>query len=164
MKFGRYRYAADSLTLIATTFARFSCLAPCARAICSCGESFGLGPPSSGAACANRSWMARVNAVWRSIPTNVYSPVISTSLWPAILLASIALPPTSCRHVMFARRKECGPRPGYGKADGYGAPRPPITGTWHQPTTWRNHRACSAHGHERGPITDNQVWYLFGDF
>jgi len=40
--------------------------------------------------------------------TNVYSPVISRLLWPAILDASIALPPTCWRHVMLALRKECG--------------------------------------------------------
>src|SRR5678815_2582064 len=34
-----------------------------------------------------------------------------TFAWPAILLASMALPPTSCRHVMLARRKECSPKP-----------------------------------------------------
>src|SRR5438552_1904 len=35
-----------------------------------------------------------------------------TVAWPAILLASIALPPCSCRMVMLARRNECGPKPG----------------------------------------------------
>src|SRR5688572_15279326 len=32
--------------------------------------------------------------------------------WPAILLASMELAPTSCRQVMFARRSECKPKPG----------------------------------------------------
>jgi len=68
-----------------------------------------------------------------SIPTNVYSPVMSTSLWPAILLASIALPPTSCRHVMLARRKECGPRPGKSQLTSFAASwialrMPPLRG------------------------------------
>jgi hypothetical protein len=34
-----------------------------------------------------------------------------TVAWPAILLASMALPPTSWRMVMLARRKECRPKP-----------------------------------------------------
>src|SRR5260370_24672253 len=35
-----------------------------------------------------------------------------TFAWPAILLASMALPPTSCRQVILARRNECSPKPG----------------------------------------------------
>src|ERR1035437_9958511 len=54
--------------------------------------------------------MRRVSSFWRSGVTKVYSPVISRSLCPAILEASMALPPTCCRHVMFALRKEWGPR------------------------------------------------------
>jgi hypothetical protein len=42
----------------------------------------------------------------------VYSSVIRTLLWPAIFDASMLDPPTPCRHVILARRKECGPRPG----------------------------------------------------
>lgn len=42
----------------------------------------------------------------------MYSSVMRTVLWPAILDASMLDPPTSCRHVILARRKECGPRPG----------------------------------------------------
>ena len=43
----------------------------------------------------------------------MYSSVIFVLAWPAILLASMLLPPTSCRHVMVARRRrECGPKPG----------------------------------------------------
>ena len=61
-------------------------------------------------ATVNFCWIRRVSSFCRSAVTNVYSPVISRSLWPAIFEASMALPPTCCRHVMFARRKECGPR------------------------------------------------------
>jgi hypothetical protein len=42
----------------------------------------------------------------------VYSSVILVLAWPAILEASMAEPPTSCRQVMLARRKESGPKPG----------------------------------------------------
>jgi hypothetical protein len=56
--------------------------------------------------------MRRVSSFCRSGATKVYSPVISRSAWPAIFEASIALPPTSCRQVMLARPKECGPKPG----------------------------------------------------
>src|ERR1019366_4588299 len=47
-----------------------------------------------------------------------------TVLWPAILDASMLDPPTSCRHVILARRKECGPRPGKSQpsASRYGIP------------------------------------------
>ena len=36
----------------------------------------------------------------------VYSSVIRTVLWPAIFNASMLDPPTSCRQVILARRKE----------------------------------------------------------
>lgn len=39
----------------------------------------------------------------------VYSIVVESFEWPAIMLVSMLLPPTSCRHVMLARRGECGP-------------------------------------------------------
>jgi len=47
--------------------------------------------------CSGASWMAWVNSWRRSMPTNVHSLVIWTSVWPPILEASIARPPTSCR-------------------------------------------------------------------
>ena len=56
--------------------------------------------------------MARVNSFCRFNWTIVYSSVIFVLAWPAILLASMLLPPTSCRHVILARRRECGPKPG----------------------------------------------------
>jgi Protein of unknown function (DUF4238) len=43
--------------------------------------------------------------------TTVYSSVILVLAWPAIWEVSMLLPPTSCRQVMFARRRECGPKP-----------------------------------------------------
>src|ERR1017187_10256838 len=55
--------------------------------------------------------MARVNSFCRFNWTIVYSSVIFVLAWPAILLASMLLPPTSCRHVMLARRREWGPKP-----------------------------------------------------
>ena len=64
------------------------------------------------AASASFPWIRRVSSFCRSAVTKVYSPVISRSLWPAIFDASMALPPTCCRHVMFALRNECGPSPG----------------------------------------------------
>jgi len=53
-----------------------------------------------------------VSSSWRVSWIFVYSSVIRTVLWPAIFDASMLDPPTSCRQVMLARRKECGPRPG----------------------------------------------------
>lgn len=47
------------------------------------------------AAFARFSWMRRVSSSWRRRPTSVYSSVIAVLEWPAILLASMALPPTS---------------------------------------------------------------------
>jgi hypothetical protein len=47
------------------------------------------------AASRSLRWMRRVSSFCRSGLTQVYSPVISRSLWPAIFDASIALPPTS---------------------------------------------------------------------
>ena len=64
------------------------------------------------AALARFSWMRRVRSSWRFSPTSVYSSVMAVLAWPAILLVSMLLPPTSCRHVMLARRRECGPKPG----------------------------------------------------
>jgi hypothetical protein len=64
--------------------------------------------PASRSCC----WMRRVSSFCRSGLTQVYSPVISRSLWPAIFDASIALPPICWRHVMLARRNECRPSPG----------------------------------------------------
>src|ERR1039458_5153208 len=61
---------------------------------------------------ANRSWISRVSSSWRVSWIFVYSSVIRTVLWPAIFDVSMLDPPTSCLHVMLARRKECGPRPG----------------------------------------------------
>jgi len=43
---------------------------------------------------------------------SVYSSVMRTALWPAIFEASMLDAPSSCRHVILARRKEWGPRPG----------------------------------------------------
>lgn len=51
----------------------------------------------------------------------MYSAVMSTSAWPAVFEASIALPPTSCRQVTFARRNECGPSPGKSQPSAYAA-------------------------------------------
>src|ERR1017187_2800799 len=42
----------------------------------------------------------------------VYSSVIFVLAWSAILLVSTLLPPTSCRQIIFARRRECGPKSG----------------------------------------------------
>lgn len=42
----------------------------------------------------------------------MYSSVIRVLAWTAIFEASMLEPPTSCRHVMLARRSECGPKPG----------------------------------------------------
>ena len=47
------------------------------------------------AATESFCWRRRVSSFCRSAVTNVYSPVISRSLWPAIFEASMALPPTS---------------------------------------------------------------------
>ena len=49
--------------------------------------------------------------------TTVYSPVILLLAWPAIWLASMLLPPTSCRQVMLARRSVCSPRPANARGD-----------------------------------------------
>ena len=63
---------------------------------------------------------------------------MSTSLWPAILLASIALPPTSCRQVMLARRRESGPKPWKSQpsAAARAFERLPDAGIPHGPTAW----------------------------
>src|ERR1039457_1380464 len=42
----------------------------------------------------------------------VYSSVIFVLAWSAILLVSTLLTPTSCRQIIFARRRECGPKSG----------------------------------------------------
>src|ERR1017187_6553948 len=55
---------------------------------------------------ASRSWISRVSSSCRLSWIFVYSSVIRTVLWPAIFDVSMLDPPTSCRHVMLARRKE----------------------------------------------------------
>ena len=62
-------------------------------------------------ACASFSCNRWVSSSCRRNCTTVYSPVILLLAWPAIWLASMLLPPTSCRHVMFARRSVCNPSP-----------------------------------------------------
>jgi hypothetical protein len=57
-----------------------------------------------------RSSIRRVSSSCRFNCTMVYSSVIVVLAGPAILLASMLLPPTSCPHAMLARRNECRPR------------------------------------------------------
>ena len=56
------------------------------------------------------SWMRGVSSFWRSGSTKVERPAISKLLWPTLMDASLAPPPTCCRQVMLERWKECGPR------------------------------------------------------
>src|ERR1035437_1243916 len=61
----------------------------------------------------------------------VYSSVILVLAWPAILLVSMLLPPTSCRQGILARRRECGPKPGKSQPSVAAALFCDVTGPWH---------------------------------